>query len=76
MANLEHPALQGIPQRFVIVNESDVVEGIETFVSEHKIDMLVMVAWHHNFFERLFHRSITKQIALELEKLALFILHD
>ena len=74
--NYVHPTLEGLPQSFTTISEDDVVEGIEHFVSSHDADLLAMVARQHHFFDRIFHRSVTRQIALEFEKVALLILHQ
>lgn len=41
----------------------DVVAGINNFVDEHRIDMLVMLPKKHSLFFRLFHESNTKKMA-------------
>lgn len=45
--------------------ESDsVLQGIKSFTSDHKLELLSMVPKEHSFFEKLFHKSITKAVAL------------
>lgn len=44
-----------------------VAEGLEDFVSKHKIDVLVMYGPHHDLLDRIFHRSMTRKMALETE---------
>lgn len=55
---------EGIPQRFFTIDDSDVVRGIKTFVREHNVDILAMIAKKHPLFERLFNSSITKGMAM------------
>ena len=42
---------------------NDLVNGINDFVKSHEADMIAMVPHKHNLIERLFHRSISKQMA-------------
>lgn len=41
----------------------DVVEGINKFVDQQNVDMLVMLPKKHSLFSRLFHESNTKKMA-------------
>jgi nucleotide-binding universal stress UspA family protein len=50
-----------------IVEEDDVFYGINSFSREHKIDMVVMITKHRNFWQRLFHPSVTKELAMYSE---------
>jgi len=44
--------------------DSDLEEGLENFVSLHKIDLLVMYSPNRNIFERIGHRSLSRKMAL------------
>lgn len=44
--------------------DDDIDEGLEDFVSIHKVDLLIMHSPKRNLFERLGHRSITRRMAL------------
>ncbi len=62
--------LENIRQRFAdhtvtlqVIKHDDVLEGIEQFVAEKKADVLAMFTHQLTFFERLFGRSITRQMA-------------
>ncbi len=46
------------------VPDDNIEEGLEEFVSTHKIDLLVMYSPKRNLFERLGHRSITRRMTL------------
>ncbi len=59
---------------FFFLEESDTVKGIEDFVTGYHADMLVLVAQERKFFERLFHRSVTKRL-LYHSKVPLLVLH-
>lgn len=44
----------------------DVEEGLVAFAKEKEIDLLVMIAKHHGFFERLRHGSSTKKMLMDI----------
>ena len=50
-----------------IVDEDDVFYGINDFSKEHNIDMVVTITKTHTFWERLFHPSTTKELAMYSE---------
>lgn len=56
--------LGNIPYQFQRIEEEDVAEGLEEFMEEAHPDMLVVIEHHYPFFERLFHRSVTKLMAM------------
>ena len=68
--------LKSIPYDFTIVCEDDIMAGIEKVINENDINLLVMVAKQYDFFEALFHQSMTKNIALHLGKTPLLVLHE
>lgn len=47
----------------VELDKGEVVQSINHYVEEHHADLLVMAKHNRNFFERLFHRSLSKQMA-------------
>lgn len=55
------PALQ---ISFHSLEGETVSQGLETFISTHEVDMLAMYAPQHTWWERLFKRSETKNMAL------------
>ncbi len=57
-----------------IINET-VESGLDEFIAENPVDMLVMVSHHHNLFERLFGKVHTKLMAYQT-RLPLLVLHD
>lgn len=67
--------LQDIPHLFYKEELTDVKKGISDFVDNYEIDILVMIAKHRNFFERMFHSSMTRQMAM-LTNTPLLILYD
>lgn len=48
------------------VEASSISEGIRGFVANHDLDMLAMIPKKRNFFERLFKKSITNALAVDL----------
>lgn len=46
---------------------SNVVEGIENYLDSHAMDMLVVFTHKRLFYERLFNRSISKDLAYETQ---------
>ncbi len=61
--------------QFDFVTESNVVEGIETYASENQINLTVIIPRHHNLFERLFKKQITRESVLNAHMCTL-VLHD
>ncbi|MDW3197329.1 MAG: universal stress protein [Cytophagales bacterium] len=49
------------------VEASSITEGIKGFVSSHELNMLAMIPKKYNFFERLFKKSVTKAMAVDLD---------
>ncbi len=47
------------------IQEETVEEGLETFVEDHAVDLLIMYAPHHTLLERVFQRSNTRRMAMK-----------
>jgi nucleotide-binding universal stress UspA family protein len=45
------------------INDSNVMDGINSFIEEAGPDLLVVAKHNRHFFERLFHRSLSKRMA-------------
>lgn len=60
---------------FDFVTESNVVEGIETYARDNQINLTVIIPRHHNLFERLFKKRITRESVLNAYMCTL-VLHD
>ena len=58
---------EDIEHHFDFSQEEDIATGISNFVEEKKIDLLGMIPQKHHWFDNLFHRSITRKIALHLK---------
>lgn len=63
-------------EHVTVVNKAntEVTEAIEKHITEHHVDMLVMAKHSRGFFDRLFHRSLSKQMAYHT-KIPLLVLH-
>ena len=42
----------------------DVADGLEKYLSQNNVDILGLLTRHRNFFQKMFHTSITKKMAL------------
>ena len=70
LANLEAVFNDNCPVvqiNFHQVPGDSVVESLETFVDHHNVDVLVMYGPHYDLFNRIFHRSFTRKMALETD---------
>jgi nucleotide-binding universal stress UspA family protein len=57
------------------VKGHSVVDGLNDYATLHKIDMVVLVCPQRQFWENLFHKSVTKAMALNT-KLPILVLHN
>ena len=65
----------GVQHSFKFLEGKDVEEEILTYTKEENIDLLVVVARKRNFFERLFHKSISKKLTMH-SSVPIMILSD
>mgnify|MGYP006267319605 CR=1 FL=1 len=57
------------------IRSKNVAEGITDFVRAHRTDMLAVMKHSYGFMEQLFHKSITKELALHAD-VPILVLHD
>ena len=50
-----------------LIEEGKVTNAIFEFIKDNNVDMLTMMPRHHSIFEKLFKRSITKHVAVDIE---------
>lgn len=50
-----------------IVAADSVVKGIQEFSQSHGLDLLVLMPRRHNLFERIFTKSISKAVAMDID---------
>lgn len=56
-------ALKDNQLNFKVIENEDVVHGIDEFIDKEKSDLLILFHKERNFLERLLHRSISKELA-------------
>lgn len=73
-----HPVSSAIPSTMkvskLIIRNDDVLQGLRTFLEDNKTDILVTSARRRNFFERIFDKSVTRQLA-QRENTPILALH-
>lgn len=63
------------PRKFAVVESQDVADGIDSYVNQINADMVVMIPKEATFWESLFKRSVTEQLAFQ-SKVPLLSLRD
>lgn len=53
----------------------DVLEGINSFIKQNNCDMLAVLSRKHNFFEKIFHKSITNALTCHTE-IPMFVIKE
>jgi nucleotide-binding universal stress UspA family protein len=66
---------KGIPHQKHVVEDTHVKHGIESYLSNHPADLLVMVTHERRFWERMFGKSHTKEMVYNTH-LPLLVLKD
>ncbi len=66
--NISYPNIH-----YIELEKGDVVQSINKYVDEVAADLLVMAKHNRNFFDRLFHRSLSKKMAFHT-KIPLLVL--
>lgn len=56
-------SLKNVHHTFFYQHHHDVTEGLNAFITRHKMDMVVMIARRHSFFSRLLAEPHTKHMA-------------
>lgn len=60
--------------KLIQTDKTDISEGINDFIDNNPVDMLCLAKHNRSFFDRLFHRSLSKQMAYHT-KIPLLVLH-
>jgi nucleotide-binding universal stress UspA family protein len=55
--------LRDVEHVYFFSEKEDPVDGINEFVEDKQADMVAVIPHHYNFFERLFHKSVSKKMA-------------
>lgn len=61
--------------RFYSFYRKDMVKGVNEFIDDHNISLMVIYKPKRNFFERLFHKSFTKEM-VQYTEVPLLILNE
>ena len=56
--------LKDVYHNFEVVENENVEEGINDFISTHPCDILAVMPKHHGFLEGLFHKSMTRSLTM------------
>ncbi|RYY21045.1 MAG: hypothetical protein EOO04_18925 [Chitinophagaceae bacterium] len=64
-----------IGHSYITIQDQSVINGIKNYVKQHQVQLVVMVAHRHSFFERLFSRASTNEMAYET-RVPLLVLQD
>ena len=67
--------LGGIKHHFDFIEDDDKQHGIDEYLKTNNPDLLVMLKRKSGFFQSIFHKSITKKMALHGHT-PLLVLHD
>lgn len=70
-----HGLLEDVRHQYFTEVNDKVIDGLEVFIKEKNIEMIALVAHKYNFFDRLFHRSVTKQVS-KLADIPLLVMHE
>ncbi len=65
--------LNNVDHKTFFVYEKNAAEGIAEFVKEHQVDIIIVEPYQRNFFDKLFHKSVTKELAFHVNKPVLAI---
>ncbi len=61
--------------RFYLSNDVDIIHGLNRFVEDHKVDIVVMLNHRHHFLDRMLRESHTREMALH-SSVPVLALHD
>jgi nucleotide-binding universal stress UspA family protein len=67
--------LEAVRPFYHFIAHAKLEEGINEFVAANQLDILVVLPKRHGFFERMFHVSQTKQLALHCH-IPILALHE
>lgn len=60
---------------FIQINSSEIVEGLRRTARDNNADLLVLVDRRRNFFQRIFHKSVTQKVGWKTE-IPMLVLHE
>lgn len=71
---MEH-LLAEIPHDYLFLSNADKALAIEQHVQANAVDLVVTVPRRNNFFDAIFHRSVTRKLAMHV-KVPILVMHD
>lgn len=74
LQNLEY-ILEEVNHELHFIENENLQDAIHDFVELHKTDLLIMIPKKHSFFESLFHKSLTKEMAYQ-SRIPVLTLHQ
>lgn len=72
---LAHTNSPTLPLNFHTIQAQSVIKGLQSFVTDHKIDLLVLTTQHRSFWQQLFHDSVTQKMLVQTQ-IPLLIMYD
>ena len=67
--------LEGVDVDFVFVENYAIEDGVFEFIRHNNIDMLAMITRKHSFFDKIFRKSISEELALHTD-IPLLTMHE
>lgn len=61
-----HHLFEDVNHSYHFINDQNITRGIERFITDHEVDLLVTIHRDHSFLERMFGSSVTKKMAMHL----------
>jgi nucleotide-binding universal stress UspA family protein len=75
MQNWYQKELEGVDIDFVFVENYAIEDGVFEFIHHNDIDMLAMITRKHSFFDEIFRKSISEELALHTN-IPLLTMHE
>lgn len=71
--NFMESVLNDINHETVVLNENDALEALQKYFANHHADLIVLNPKKQNFFQSLFHKSVTKALAFHVKSPMLIV---
>ncbi len=71
---LDH-VLEDLNHSFLFENSNDKAQAIEDYIKTHEVDLLAVIPRKNNFFDAIFHKSVTRKLTLHTN-VPLLAMHD
>lgn len=68
-------AFKNLKPQYHVVENNKVVKGLNEFMKQNKIDLLLVIPHKHDFWYKLFHKSYTRQL-IELDQIPVLSIHE